>query len=55
MFRHLAAGLFVEWCSRDPKRHRATMTDFHAAMDAEQTRVGVRFVTSRSSSFMERS
>jgi hypothetical protein len=26
MFRRLAASLFVEWCSRDPKRHRATMT-----------------------------
>jgi hypothetical protein len=51
MFRRLAASLFVEWRSRDPKRHRATMTDFQSAMDAEQTRCGLRFVTSRYPSF----
>jgi hypothetical protein len=55
MFRRLAASLFVEWRSRDPKRHRATMTDFQAAMDAEQTRRGIRFVTSRYPAFKERS
>ena len=55
MFRRLAASLFVEWCSRDPKRHRATMTDFQAAMDAEQTRRGLRFVTSRYPTLKERS
>jgi len=55
MFRRLAASLFVEWCARNPRRHRATMTDFHAAMDAEQTRAGLRFVTARTPSFMARS
>ena len=47
MFRRLAASLSVEWCSRDPRRRRATMTDFHAAMDAEQTSPGLRLITSR--------
>ena len=51
MFRRLAASLFVEWRSRDPKRRHTTMTDFHSAMDAEQTRGGLRFVTSRRPSF----
>ena len=47
MFRRLAASLSVEWSSRDPRRHRATMTDFQAAMDADQTDIGMRFITSR--------
>lgn len=55
MFRRLAASLFVEWRSRDPKRHRATMTDFHAYIETEQTRRGLRFVTSRYPAFKERS
>jgi len=55
MFRRLAVSLFVEWCSRDPKRHRATMTDLHTAMDAEHTRRGMRFVTARYPAFKDRS
>jgi hypothetical protein len=47
IFRRLAASLCAEWTSRDPRRHRATMTDFQAAMDADQTDLGMRFVTSR--------
>lgn len=49
MFRRLAASLSVEWSSRDPRRHRATMTDFQAAMDADQTDPGMRFINSRRS------
>jgi predicted transposase YbfD/YdcC len=55
MFRRLAVSLFTEWRSRDLKRRHASMTDFHSAMDAEQTRYGLRFVTSRYPTLKERS
>jgi hypothetical protein len=55
MFRRLAASLFVEWRSRDPRRRWATMTDFHAAMDEDQTSRGMRFITSRRPVLKERS
>jgi hypothetical protein len=47
MFRRLAASLFGEWSSRDARRRRATMTDFQAEMDAQQTQHGMRLVTSK--------
>lgn len=51
MFRRLAISLYAEWRSRDPKRRHVSMTDFHAHMDAAQTRAGLRFVTARHPSF----
>jgi len=54
MFRRLAVSLFAEWRSRDPQRRHASMTDFQTAMDADQTRAGLRFVTSRYPAFKKR-
>lgn len=47
MFRRLAASLCAEWISHDPRRHRATMTDFHTEMDAQQTQRAMRLITSK--------
>lgn len=55
MFRRLAISLFAHWRGLDPKRHRATMTDFHGTNDAEHAREAMRFVTSRSPSLKARS
>ena len=55
MFRRLAVSLFAEWQARDTQRRHASMTDFQTVMDAEQTRCGMRFVTSRSPAFKVRS
>ena len=55
MFRRLAVSLFAEWYSRDEKRKRATMTDFHAEMSAEHASPAMRFVTARYPSFRKRS
>ena len=55
MFRRLAVSLFAEWRSRDEKRKRATMTDFHAEMSAEHASPAMRFVTARYPSFRKRS
>jgi hypothetical protein len=55
MFRRLAVSLFAEWVSRDEKRKRATMTDFHAEMSAEHISHAMRFVTARYPSFRKRS
>ena len=52
MFRRLAVSLFAEWRSRDPKRHRATMTDFQSSMGAEHLATGMRFLTSCKPSFV---
>ena len=51
MLRRLAVSLFVEWCSRDAQRKRATMTDFHAHMSAEHATPAMRFITARYPSF----
>jgi hypothetical protein len=51
MFRRLAVSLFAEWYSRDEKRKRATMTDFHAHMSAEHATPAMRFITARYPSF----
>ena len=55
MFRRLAVSLFAEWRSRDPKRKRATMTDFQSHMSAEHASPAMRFVTARYPSFGKRS
>lgn len=55
MFRRLAASLCAEWCSRDCRRHRATMTDFQAEMDAQQTTHGMRLIISKRPAFGARS
>jgi hypothetical protein len=55
MFRRLAASLFVEWCSRDPKRQRATMTDSQSDMGAEHASPAMRFITARYPAFKTRS
>lgn len=47
LFRRLSISLFAEWKQADPKRRQATLTDFHAYMDAEQTRNAIRFATSK--------
>lgn len=55
MFRRLAASLFAEWRSRDPKRKRATMTDFQADMGADHAAPALRLVLSRYPSLNSRS
>ena len=55
MFRRLAISLFAHWRGNDPKRRRATMTDFHGAHGAEHARQAMRLVTSRSPSLKARS
>ena len=51
MLRRLAVSLFAEWQSRDKKRIRATMTDFHSHMSAEHATPAMRFITARYPSF----
>ena len=51
MLRRLAVSLFAEWQSRDEKRNRATMTDFHSHMSAEHATPAMRFITARYPSF----
>ena len=55
MFRRLAVSLFAEWCSRDTKRERATMTDFQSEMGAEHASYAMRFITTRYPTFRKRS
>lgn len=55
MFRRLAASLFVEWASRDPKRKWATMTDFQAEMGEEHATPGMRCITAKRPSLSPRS
>ena len=55
MFRRLAVSLFAEWCSRDTKRERATMTDFQSEMGAEHASYAIRFITTRYPTFRKRS
>lgn len=51
MLRRLAISLFAEWRSRDPRRHRTTMTDFQSVMGEEHARPALRFVTAKRPSF----
>jgi predicted transposase YbfD/YdcC len=46
-FRRLAVSLFAEWRSRDPKRKKASMTDFQSDWGAEHAAPAMRFITSR--------
>ena len=55
MFRRLAVSLFAEWRSRHPKRKSASMTDFQSELGAEHAAPAMRFVTSRSPAFKNRS
>jgi predicted transposase YbfD/YdcC len=55
MLRRLAVSLFAEWRSRDEKRKRSTMTDFHTQMCAEHLTPAMRFITARYPSFQKRS
>jgi hypothetical protein len=55
MLRRLAVSLFAEWRSRDDKRKRSTMTDFHAHMSAEHASPAMRFSTARYPSLRKRS
>jgi hypothetical protein len=55
MFRRLAVSLFAEWRSRDPRREKASMTDFQSDLGAEHAAPAMRFITSRYPTFKIRS
>lgn len=47
MFRRLSNSLFMHWRSQQPRPKHKTTTDFHACMDEDNLRQGLRFVTSK--------
>lgn len=47
MLRRLATSLFLEWRARHPRPKHKTTTDFQAAMEEDNLRPALRFVTSK--------
>ena len=55
MFRRIAISLFMHWRAQNPKRAKATLSDFHEEMRLEHQRRAFALVNSKQSAALEAS